>query len=86
MSLVTLWCSADGPDLTKNPKDLADDAKQGVKNLVASFLHPSSFLALHSKTVGVHTDFCGIEPCVVCDVFAHLYSAAFYQSCCVMSY
>ena len=44
MSLVTLWCSADGPDLTKNPKDLADDAKQGVKNLVASFFPSLQFL------------------------------------------
>ena len=27
-------CSADGPDLTKNPKDLADDAKAGASKLV----------------------------------------------------
>ncbi len=27
-------CSADGPDLTKNPKDLADDAKAGANKLV----------------------------------------------------
>ena len=28
------WDRADGPDLTKNPKDLADDAKAGVSKLV----------------------------------------------------
>jgi hypothetical protein len=31
---TTCVCSADGPDLTKNPKDLADDAKAGASKLV----------------------------------------------------
>lgn len=53
-----LWCwsagmtrafrrDADGPDLTKNPKDLAQDAKQGAKDLVRSprpAMHPLNLL------------------------------------------